>query len=208
MSGDTDFASILDDGNAVASPDDVATTDPDELAPRRTRRKRSDAGQPRRSSPGRKPNSRKLVENLLEPWALIAKSLAPKAPTGAAVMIQRGEVTCTALVDIAQQHPKMLKALENLGKIGPAAVLIQSGVEILIAVQMDFGNLPVEHPMAYGLGLTQLYYQVHPDHGPAQSQGTEQRVPTHTAPPEGFIPASDPRHPMYSFQANPFGVPA
>lgn len=206
--------SLLDGFDVVPSPDDVEDQDG---TPQRTRRRRSDAGVKRGTAGtvtrGRKPNTRKVVDNLLEPWALLAKSMAPKAPTGSAVMLHRGEATCQALVDIASKHPRMMKALESIGTIGPAAVLIQTGVEVFLAVQMDFGRIPVDHPMAYGLGLSQLYHQVHP--ADAYAPLEEEEAPQQTQPPTGFIPASDPRHPMYSFTAgnrrsrfadNPFGV--
>lgn len=209
-----DFDPALLDGFDVVPPSDDA--EDQDAAPQRTRRRRSDAGVKRGTTAattrGRKPNTRKVVDNLLEPWALLAKSMAPKAPTGSAVMLHRGEVTCQALVDIAAKHPRMMKALESIGTIGPAAVLIQTSVEVFLAVQMDFGRIPVDHPMAYGLGLSQLYHQVHPvEPYPAYEEDT----PTQTQPPAGFIPASDPRHPMYSWTAgnrrsrfadNPFGV--
>ena len=211
MSEEVDeFADALSEDNAVASPDDEST---DELTPRRTRKRRSDAGVKRTGTGaprGRRSSQTRIAGNLLQFWGISAAALAPRAPTAAAVLIQRGEITCNALVEIAQKHPAMLKILESMGSIGPVAVVIQTGVEASLAAAMDFGKLPPEHPMAQGLGLTETYIRMHPDYGrlvdTQDAPPQERRV---TQPPPGFIPASDPRHPMYSWAArNPFGVSA
>ena len=206
-----EFADSLAESAPVTSPDEGDT---DELAPRRTRKRRSDAGQPRKPGAprGRRASSTRVANNLLQFWGIVAAGLAPRSPTGAAILISRGEMTCAALVEIAQRHPKMLKALEAMGNVGPVAVVAQTAMEVTLAVAMDLGKLPPEHPMAQGLGLTETYMRMHPDYG--RYVPPEDERPQQTQPPVGFIPASDPRHPMYSFAAgsrfagNPYGVSA
>lgn len=202
----TDFDTLLlgdEEEDLTPSPDDLASGEGDAGTRTRTRRRRSDAGKPRTTAVrGRKTSNAKLAESLMQPWGLVAKSLEPKSPTAAAVMLTRGEVTCDALVTMLEPYPRMRKALENVGKIGPATVILQTGIEIFMAVQLDFGKIPPEHPMAYGLGVSDLHAKVTPP--------VEQPFATvdgndifQTPPPPGFIPASDPRHPMYSFAARP-----
>jgi hypothetical protein len=212
--GADEFAGELAETTAVTSPDDDGSGE-DELTPRRTRRRRSDAGVKRGTGAprGRRASSARVSNNLLQFWGIMAAALAPRSPTGAAVLMERGEITCAALVEIAQRHPKMLKALEAMGNVGPVAVVAQTAMEATLAVAMDLGKLPPEHPMAAGLGLTETYLKMHPDYGRYIPENNTEG-PQQTAPPAGFIPASDPRHPMYSFSAgsrfagNPYGVSA
>jgi hypothetical protein len=133
---------------------------PEEEPPKRTRRPRSDKGQPRTT---RRTTNKQLADDLLAPWAMIASGIAFTSPTTSAVMLQRGEEVTKALVQIAGTNPKMLAALKKTTAVGPAVTLGRTGIEMITALMLDVGRIPPEHPLSAMLGVTDLYYQVHPE---------------------------------------------
>lgn len=174
-------------------------------APSRTRRRRSDAGVPRGSRTGattttRKGSSAGLAKKLEDPLAKVAMGLAFMSPTTSAVLIARGSETATALVAIAEKHPRMLAALNRAAMVGPGSDLVQTLIMMFIAMQMDMGRIPVEHPLAGLMGVADLYRRTHPVVTDENGEGT---FSTFTPPP-GFGSApliTDPGHPLYSFSA-------
>lgn len=154
----------------------------------KTRKPRADKGQPR----GPRRTSKKLADDLLNPWAKLAKTLMWGAPTVAAVMLEGGERTVDAIVSIAAEHPRMLAALQKVSKIGPATDLADMALSILVAAALDFGRIPPEHPIAALSGVASLYYQVHQPEMPQESpngthgEGFVMSVPPGFAPPPGF----------------------
>lgn len=143
----------------------------------------------------------KLAEQLCDPIAKLATGLAFTMPTAAAVLIARGERTADALVAIAADHPRMLAALNKVAKVGPASDIAETLVMLFIAVNLDLGKLPPEHPIAVVTGVGKLYEQTHPK----TAEQTFNIPPPPDAPfkepPGRVFPLSDPRHPMYSFRA-------
>lgn len=154
-------------------------------------------GSTAKASQGRTPTNSRLAQELLDPLAKIAMALSFTAPTASAVLIERGEKTATALVGIAAGHPKMLAALQRATKVGPAADLVETAIMMAIAVSLDLGRIPPDHPLAGLTGVGALYAAVHPE----AQQGGPQYM---TEPPPYTTPSGDmssPHHPMYSFTA-------
>lgn len=132
----------------------------DEDIPVRTRRPRSDAGKTRKP---RTPRTGPLIEKLLIPWATLTTLASGPLPMTASIMAMRGEPTISALVQMAHGHPKMMAALERVGKVGPASELVQTGTLLLLAIAVETGRLPVDHPISVRSGMADLYQQTHPD---------------------------------------------
>lgn len=135
----------------------------EEPTPTRTRKPRSDAGKPRGR---RSPSVGLLADQLLIPWGTVALAASQAVPLVSAVMLDRGEATMKALVEIASDHPKMLGALKKAAKAGPASELFQTGAMLLLAAAIETGRVPVDASIAQRTGLTNMYYDVHPDRAP------------------------------------------
>lgn len=205
------FADIPD----LDNPDSSAETPPKT----KQRRTRSDAGQPRgprgsSTTPSggiSKAAQSKLADELLDPWAKLAKGLAFTSPTTSAVLISRGEATTTALVKIAEKHPRMLKALQNVGQIGPGSDIAETLVMVAVALQIDSGRMPPNHPIAAAMGVAAIHKEMFGETLATTDDGIEFVVATSPAT-EGveFHPVSYGRHqfnpqnpedPRFSFQA-------
>ena len=141
----------------------------EEPTPTRTRKPRSDKGQPRGPRGSRKVSNGLLAEQLLIPWATISFAASQAVPLVSAVMLERGEVTMKALVEIASGHPKMLNALKRAARVGPASELVQTGAMLLLAIAIETGRVPHDAMIAQKTGLTDLYAQVHPTEGDEQA---------------------------------------
>lgn len=103
-----------------------------------------------------------LAQKLCDPIAKLAMAAAFAAPTVSCVLVERGEVTARALVAIAEDHPWMLKSLENVGKIGPVTDIAETLMCVMIAAMLDTGRMPPEHPLAVLTGNTARYAKMHP----------------------------------------------
>lgn len=201
------FEDIPDIEDAPSSDDTTST----EGTPRtRQRRVRSDKGVPRGSAKTgtatrstSSASSKRLAEDLLDPWAKLAKGLAFTSPTTAAVLIDRGEKTTAALVKIAEKHPRMMKALTNVGQIGPGADIAETLIMVFVALQIDSGRLPPNSPLAAAMGVAKLHRDMFGDTPEAviNQDGVEFVVAQPPVFNPGKIPGDDPRHPRYSFQA-------
>lgn len=186
----------------------------------RQRRTRSDAGKPRgpRGSGGSttttgsisKAASNKLADELLDPWAKLAKGLAFTSPTTSAVLIARGEATTSALVRIAEKHPKMLKALQNVGQIGPGSDIAETLVMVAVALQIDSGRMPPTHPIAAAMGVSAIHKEmfgdtVTTDDGiefvVASAPATNGTEFTPVSYGRQQFDAANPQDPRFSFQA-------
>lgn len=104
-----------------------------------------------------------LLEKLLLPWAGVTMAVSGALPLTGAVLEQRGEPTVKALIDLSKDHPKMRAALNKISKVGPASELVQTGALVLIAVAMETGRLPADNMVSRKMGMTDLFYQFHPD---------------------------------------------
>jgi hypothetical protein len=104
-----------------------------------------------------------LTAKLCDPIAKLATAVMFAAPTVACVLIDRGESTAKALVAIAEDHPRMLAALENVSKVGPVTDLAETALCLLIAASLDTGRMPPEHPLAVVTGNTARYMKMHPE---------------------------------------------
>lgn len=137
---------------------------PEDEAPTRTRKPRSDKGKPRSTGgrPSRASSLKKLADDLLEPWAMLAAGASMTMPTLAGVMISRGERTADAIVKIAEKHPRMLKALQKGAEMSAFSELAQTGLQMVIAAGMDFGRIPPDSPMGMMTGVSDIYAQTHP----------------------------------------------
>lgn len=171
----------------------------------RTRKRRSDAGKPRGArtaagagAAGSAANA-KLAAQLCEPIARLATGVAFVAPTMSAVLLDRGDRTAKALVNIAAGRPRMLAALRRTTQAGDASELAETGFRCLIALALDVGRIPLDHPLAMVTGTTAMYREVHPEpETPFSSNGHTPPGPPPMAAP--YLP-TDPQHPMYSFGA-------
>lgn len=156
----------------------LSDAEPDSDAePTRTRKERSDKGQSRGGGTGsrapRASTKKQIVADLLVPYATLAAGASMTAPTLSAVMLARGEATMDAIVSIAGDHPRMMKALKTASKMGPYAEIAQTAFMVMLAAGMDFGRIPPEHPMAMSTGMTQLYMDVHPEVVPDVQSGPQ-----------------------------------
>lgn len=104
-----------------------------------------------------------LTAKLCDPIAKLATAVMFAAPTVACVLIDRGESTARALVAIAEDHPRMLAALENVSKVGPITDLAETALCLLIAASLDTGRMPPEHPLAVVTGNSARYMKMHPE---------------------------------------------
>lgn len=174
--------------------------------PTRTRKERADKGVKRGpradgspTSTPRRSSHAKLINELTQPIAQVAMGLAFTSPTAAKVLIERGESTAKSLVAIAEKHPRMLAALQRVSQIGPATDLAQTFLMLIIALQMDLGRIPVEHPLANATGVAHLYMQTHIVEENADGSVS---FPVFSPPPGFGTPSvTDPSHPRYSFTA-------
>lgn len=200
----------IDFDSATFDPTGDEKSGPESAAPNRTRKPRSDKGVPRGSRAAGTTTTRRsatssarLAEQLSDPIAKLAMGLAFQSPTASAVMITRADETAKALVAIAENHPRMLAALQKVSKVGPASDLLQTAAMLVIALQVDFGRLPPEHPLAAASGVTSLFAQTHPVETP-EDNNTPGFFGTFTPPPgfgDGPPGPNNPGHPMYSFRA-------
>lgn len=138
--------------------------DPKDQEGTRQRKRRSDAGQPRKTRTTTGPISQtKLIEELLVPWASAAGLVAPACPTVATVMAAEGEETIKAFVALAAQYPKFYAGLQKAAQIGPAAKVAQTFMMIMVALMLDTRRISPEHPVAGVTGLAALTRQTHPE---------------------------------------------
>lgn len=151
----------------------------------KTRRRRSDAGQPRgtRSAP-RATNTAKLEKELLTPIAMVARAVSFSLPTVGAVLIARGEVTAKGIVAFAQGHPKMLEALGKVGKVGPATEVAETVAMVIIAANVDLQKMHPEHPVAVLTGVSSIHHEIHGHMQQAQREQTKESAEA----PEDFTP--------------------
>lgn len=148
------------------STDDIDSPNDIDGAPKRTRKPRSDKGQPRGTRAGGRPTrastSKRIADDLLQPWAVIAAGCSMTAPTVAGVMIERGEKTVDSIVKIAEKHPRMMKALQKASEVGAFAELFQTGLQMVIAAGMDFGRIPADSPIGVLTGVSDIFAATHP----------------------------------------------
>lgn len=223
-----DLSFTLDEDDEESIEHEVANApaeEPEKLTPT-GRKPRADKGVPRgpRSStrtsggpgPGRPKGSRSsattdkaIAQGLVELFALLGTAAQFSMPTVGQVLIQRGEPTADALVRAAQGKPRMLAALRKMGSVGPASELLQTVAMVAVAVQLDTGRIPPNHPMAVVTGTGELWLNAHPE--PQQGPGEQYVAPGgggfNVEPPPGFGPDTfgmgDPANPFYSFRAAP-----
>jgi hypothetical protein len=133
----------------------------------------------------------KLTESIMEPMAMLGQAVSFMSPTGGAVIIARGEVTSRALVKFSASYPKMRKALESIGKVSPAAEVLQTLAMVIIAVQLDMRNVEPTTPIAVISGVTQIYHQMQAEMGggmPDPGEYMEPPVASMPFPGDGFRP--------------------
>lgn len=149
--------------------------------PKRTRKPRSDKGQPRgtRSSGGPR-GTAALADKLLVPWGAVGMGLSQAVPLVGAVWIVRGESSTRALVDLAKTHPKMLAALNKLAIAGPASELAQTGLMLGLALAMEMGRVAPDSPLAQklrfdeaGASMTDAYFSLHPEKMEHETSGEQ-----------------------------------
>lgn len=120
------------------------------------------AGNAKETAAGKSKGRADLAAKLCDPLAKLAMAAAFAAPTVSCVLVERGEITARALVAIAEDHPWMLKSLENVSKIGPVTDLAETLMCLMIAAMLDTGKMPPEHPLAVLTGNTARYAKMHP----------------------------------------------
>lgn len=175
--------------NAVVEPNDEVT--PDEK-PTRTRRTRSDKGQPRGSrGTSSSTKDKKLAEDLLGPWALIIKALAMPMPTVAAVMSARGEKTTNAIVSLAS--PKLKEKLSKVSKLGPGSELLETGAMVVVAALLDLHKLDPDSPLVMFSGAREYFDMTHEvshqeDVSVPQQQNGYSNVTNFPGMPSSFTP--------------------
>ena len=158
---------------------DVEPETLDEEAPKRTRRKRADAGTPRT----RTTSSGKLAKELAEPLALIGTMLAMSAPLPGAVIATRAEVTAQALVKMAETRPGMMNALKRISQVGPAGELLTTLFMVLIAFQVQSERMQPDSMIAQASGITPLWIELN---GNMQAAEEAMGVQPEAAPDQSF----------------------
>lgn len=160
---------------------------------RKTRRRRSDAGQPRgsRSAP-RATNTARLEKELLTPIAMLARAVSFSLPTVGAVLIARGEVTAKGIVAFAQGHPKMLEALGKIGKVGPATEVAETVAMVIIAANLDLQKMHPSHPVAQLTGVSAIHEQMYGHMKEASQPSDESEVPGPATPNDAFADIQPP----------------
>jgi hypothetical protein len=133
-------------------PETVDETD----APKRTRRKRADAGTPRTRQTG----GAKLAKELAEPLVLIGTMLSMSAPLPGAVIATRADVTAAALVKMAETRPGMMNALKRISQVGPAGELLTTLFMVLIAFQVQSERMRPDSMVAQASGITPLWIEL------------------------------------------------
>lgn len=155
---------------------DLSGLEVDEDKPKRTRKPRSDVGQPR----GRRPRVSTLVDQLLVPYATTTTLLSMALPMTAEVMKGQGHKLVSSAVQLCAPHPKMMKALEKAAKIGPASDLVTSFLLLLLTAMVEVGRMPADNPIARSVGITDLYQQFY-----GEQEELAPNIPTQ-GPPPGF----------------------
>lgn len=162
MSAPSSDQDELDALEASFSPTPTRGVPDGEQTDAKGRKRRSDAGQPRKPRGGAITQA-KLAEELLVPWASAAALVAPACPTVATVMAAEGEATVKAFVTLAAQYPKFYASLQKAAQIGPAAKVAQTFMMIMVALMLDTRRISPEHPVAGVTGLAHLTTQTHPE---------------------------------------------
>jgi len=124
--------------------------------PKRTRRKRADAGTPRT----RTTSTSKLAKELAEPLVLIGTMLSMTAPLPGAVVATRADVTAAALVKMAETRPGMMNALKRISQVGPAGELLTTLFMVLIAFQVQSERMRPDSMVAQASGITALWVEL------------------------------------------------
>jgi hypothetical protein len=135
---------------------DVEPETVEDDAPKRTRRKRADAGTPRT----RTTTSSKLAKELAEPLVLIGTMLSMSAPLPGAVIATRADVTAAALVKMAETRPGMMNALKRISQVGPAGELLTTLFMVLIAFQVQSERMRPDSMVAQASGITPLWIEL------------------------------------------------
>lgn len=159
----------------------------------KTRRRRSDAGQPRgsRGAP-RATNTARLEKELLTPIAMLARAVSFSLPTVGAVLIARGEVTAKGIVAFAQGHPKMLEALGKIGKVGPATEVAETIAMVVIAANLDLQKMHPSHPVAQLTGVSAIYTEMYGHMAAAQQDSHEEPSAGPETPNDAFADIKPP----------------
>lgn len=172
----------MDDVDVEFPPFEAAELEDTPPAEKKTRRRRSDAGQPRgaRSGAGsrapRATTTKKLEEDLLVPIAMFSRGIALALPTTGAVLMARGEQTSRAIVRFASSRPKMLEALKRGSEIGPTVEVAETLAMCFIAAQLDLGRMDPGSPIAQLTGVSAIYEEMHEHMTPAGGNPGEQPV--------------------------------
>lgn len=157
----------MDDVDVEFPPFEAAELEDQPPVEKKTRRRRSDAGQPRgtRSGAGsrapRATTTKKLEEDLLVPIAMFSRGIALALPTTGAVLMARGEQTSRAIVRFASSRPKMLEALKRGSEIGPTVEVAETLAMCFIAAQLDLGRMDPGSPIAQLTGVSAIYEEMH-----------------------------------------------
>lgn len=155
----------------------------EESAPKRTRRKRADAGTPRTRST----STTRLAKELAEPLVLIGTMLSMTAPLPGAVVATRADVTAAALVKMAETRPGMMNALKRISQVGPAGELLTTLFMVLIAFQVQSERMRPDSMVAQASGVTALWVELDGNMAAAQNaMGTPEEPQPHDTSFGGF----------------------
>lgn len=196
----------MDDVDVEFPPFEAAELDDVPAEPeKKTRRRRSDAGQARGTRAGtgsrapRATTTKKLEEDLLVPIAMFSRGIAMALPTTGAVLLARGEQTSRAIVKFASSRPKMLEALKRGSEIGPTVEIVETLVMVVIAANLDLGRMDPANPIAQLTGVSGIYAEMHEHMSPL----TDEPMPEGEPMSNGFnnIPTEpiNTEPPVYGF---------
>jgi hypothetical protein len=140
-----------------------AVFEPNDDAPKRTRKPRSDKGQPRGTrgarSSGATAADRKLADDLLNPWGKAIKGVSFVMPTVGAVMAAKGELATAGIVAVSS--PKMKAALAKAAKVGPGADLVEILVMMVVAGMVDMGQIAPDSFIPEAMGVKEYFDATH-----------------------------------------------
>lgn len=111
-------------------------------------RRRAPAGRPRKGPS--KPLD-VVRADLVQLYTGVGLLLKPMLPLPALVVVRQSEECADAWIRAAEVNPIIRRALEGFTQASVYGALIMAHAPIAIAVQVQMGNMPIEHPMAQSI---------------------------------------------------------
>ena len=102
----------------------------------------------RRRRPAPSKPLRQLRSDLVDFYAGIGLLLKPAMPLPAEVVVKQAEPCADAWVRAAEANGAIRRVLESFSTVSVFGTLIMAHIPIVVAVQVQLGRIPIEHPLA------------------------------------------------------------